>query len=241
MNKNRKKERKSKAAKQNDTKTKPVGQKILVIISAIALIFIILSASFFMVFFDKRFYDKSFTKYGAYDELGMQGVRNTVDYLTNYLISEKVEIEAFEELNIFLPAERSHLEDVWVIIHWVKAISVLSLILLIGVLVHLSRLGDFRENIRRILVYGAISTLALLVIVFALSLNFPSFFEGFHKLLFPHGNYTFPAEYLLIKLFPQGFFEDYARKMFFHSAILSLICLFLGSSSAFAVRNARRD
>ena len=241
VNKNRKKERKSKAIKQDDVKKKSVEKKIIVIVSVIALIFIILSASFFMVFFDKRFYDKSFTKYGAYDELGMQGVRNTVDYLTNYLINEKVNINEVKGLSIFMPEERSHLEDVWVIIHWVKAISALSLILLIGVLVHLSRLGGFRENIRRTLIYGAISTLALLAIIFVLSLNFPSFFEGFHRLLFPQGNYTFPAEYLLIKLFPQGFFEDYARKMFFHAAILSLICLFLGSSSALSIHNARRD
>jgi len=241
MNKNRKKGRKSKAIKQDDAKTKPVEKKILVIISAIALIFIILSASFFMVFFDKSFYDKSFTKYGVYEELGVQGVRSTVDYLTNYLINEKVEIDTIKELRIFMPEERSHLEDVWVIIHWVKAISVLSIILLIGILIRLSRLGNFRESVKRILIYGAISTLALLVIIFVLSLNFPSFFEGFHRLLFPQGNYTFPSEYLLIKLFSQGFFEDYARKMFFHTAILSLICLFLGSPSTFSIHNSRRD
>jgi hypothetical protein len=227
--------------KKQKGKAHPIENKILVIISVITLVFIILSAGFFMVFFDKSFYDKSFTKYGAYDELGMQGVRNTVDYLTSYLIGENSDIEKAKGLGIFMPDEKSHLMDVWVVIHWVKIITIISIILFAGSLMWLHRLGAFRESVRRILAYSAVSTLALLAIIFVLSLNFFSFFEGFHRLLFPQGNYSFPAEYLLIKLFPQAFFEGFARKMFFHAAIISLICLFLGSSSALSVRNSRSN
>ena len=216
-------------------------QKILVIASIIFLVLIIFSASFFMVFFNRSFYNKEFKKYGQYDELGTMGVQKTVDYLINYLTSESTEIETVQELNAFAPEEKTHLADVRQIIHWVKIIGIASLILLIGAIIRLSRLKDFRPSLKRIFVYGSISTFAVLVILFIISLNFPSFFEGFHKLLFPQGNYTFPADYLLIKLFPEGFFNDYARQMFFHTLIMSLIFFFLGSSSAFTIRNTRSN
>ncbi len=227
--------------KKEKKKNKFPEQKILVIFSIIFLVLIILSASFFMVFFNRSFYNKEFKKYGQYDELGTMGVQKTVDYLINYLTSENTEIGTVQELNAFMPEEKTHLEDVRNIIHWVKIIGITSLILLIGAIIRLSRLKDFKPNLKRILICGSISTFAVLVILFVISLNFPSFFEGFHKLLFPQGNYTFPANYLLIKLFPEAFFNDYARQMFFHTLIMSLIFFFLGSSSAFTLRNTRRD
>jgi integral membrane protein (TIGR01906 family) len=221
-------------------KSQSPEQKILVIISIILLVFVLFAASFFMVFFDRSFYDKEFKKYGQYDELGVVGVQKTVDYLINYLTSENTEISAIPEFNGFTTEEKAHLVDVRTIINSVKWIGIISFILLIAAIIRLSMLKDFVPNIRRILVYSSISALALLIIIFALSLNFPSFFERFHKLLFPQGNYTFPADYLLIKLFPEVLFKDYARKMFFHIGILSLILLVLGSSSALTFNNPRR-
>jgi len=205
-------------------------QKPLIILSIILVVFILFSASFFMVFFDRGFYDKSFDKHGVYDELGVLGVRNTVDYLINYLTSGNTEINEIKQLTIFTEEERAHLEDVRNIIIWLKALSIASLVLLFAFIMRLSILKDFKASIKRILVYGSITTLGVLVIVFVLSLNFSAFFDVFHKILFPQGNYMFPSYYLLIKLFPQELFKDFARKMFFHTTILSLILLFLGSS-----------
>ena len=215
-------------------------QKILVIISVILLVFILFAASFFMVFFDRSFYDKEFKRYGQYDELGVVGVQKTVDYLINYLTSENTEISEIPELNGFTTEEKAHLVDVRRIINSVKWIGIISFILLIAAIIHIYTIKDFGNSIRRILVIGSASALAVLIILFVISLNFPTFFEGFHKLLFPQGNYTFPADYLLIKLFPEALFKDYARKMFFHTGILSLILLFLGSSLALAFNNSRR-
>nr|MCK4929750.1 DUF1461 domain-containing protein [Nanoarchaeota archaeon] len=217
---------------------KPKEQKILIILSIILVVFILFSASFFMVLFDKSFYNKSFDKYGVYDELGVIDVRNTIDYLINYLTNENTEIN---ELVGFMPEEKTHLEDVKNIIIWLKALSIASFVLLIIFIMRLSILKDFKPNLKRIFIYSSISTLAVLIIIFVLSLNFPAFFDVFHKILFPQGNYMFPAHYLLIKLFPQKLFMDFARKMFFHTGILSLILLFLGSSSALAIRNTRRN
>ena len=216
-------------------------QKILIILSIILIVFILFSASFFMVLFDRSFYDKAFDKHGVYKELGVQGVRNTVDYLINYLTSENTEINEIKQLTIFAPEEQAHLEDVHNLVSWLKALSIGALVLLICLMIRLSTLKDFKDNLRRILFYGGIVTLAVLAIIFILSLSFNVFFDSFHRILFPQGNYTFPSSSLLIKMFPQGFFIDYARKMFFHTLILGLILIFLGSSSALAIRNSRRN
>ncbi|HJX05841.1 MAG TPA: DUF1461 domain-containing protein [Candidatus Nanoarchaeia archaeon] len=221
-------------------KTKVREQKILVIISIILLVLIIFSASFFMVFFDRSFYDKEFKKYGQYDELGTIGVQNTIDYLIKYLTSQTTEINEVKELAIFMPEERVHLEDVRNIIRAVKVVGIVSFVLLIGAIIWLNRLKGFKPNLRKILVYSSISALAVLAILFVLSLNFPAFFESFHKILFPQGNYSFPSYYLLIKLFPEAFFNEFAKKMLFHVLIISLILLTLGTSPALAFSNPRR-
>jgi integral membrane protein (TIGR01906 family) len=229
---------KSKTKLRSNKSKKFPEQRILVIASIILLVLIIFSASFFMTFFNRGFYNKEFKKYGQYDELGTMGVQKTVDYLIKYLTSENSDINQIPELNGFTAEEKSHLEDVRKIINVVKWMGIISLVLLIAALVRLYILKDFNQNLKRIFVYGSIAAFALLVILFVISLNFPSFFESFHKLLFPQGNYTFPANYLLIKLFPEGFFMDFAREMFFHTLIMSIIFFFLGSSFALPFRNS---
>jgi integral membrane protein (TIGR01906 family) len=227
--------------KSNKKKNKFPEKKILVITSIILLVLIIFSASFFMTFFNRGFYNKEFKKYGQYDELGTVGVQKTVDYLIKYLTSENSDISQIPELNGFAEEEKSHLDDVRKNINAVKWTGIISFVLLIAALIRLYMLKGFSLSLKRIFVYGSISAFALLVILFVISLNFPSFFEGFHQLLFPQGNYTFPADYLLIKLFPQEFFQDFAKEMFIHTLIISMIFFFLGSSSAFTLRNTRSD
>lgn len=229
-----------KTAKKNSKIQDSREQKILIIASFILIVILLFSASFFMVFFDRSFYDKEFTKYGQYDELGTVGVRKTVDYLINYLTSENTEINKIQEFLGFTEEEKSHLEDVHRIIRTVKIMSIAFAVILAFIMVRLSMLKDFKTSIQRILFFSGISTLALLLIIFLLSLNFSSFFEAFHNLLFPQGNYSFPSQYLLIKLFPEAFFSDFAKKMFFHIGVLSILLFFLGSPLAFAFRNTRR-
>ena len=232
---------KNKKIKLNEQKKIKINEgKILVIASIALVVFIILSASFFMVFFDRSFYDKEFKKNGVYTELGIDGVRNTADYLIKYLISETTVISKVSQLSIFTAQEKSHLQDVRNLIRGLKHLSILAILLLAGSIYYLSRLKKFKENIKRILIFSGISTLAVLAIIFVLSLNFPAFFENFHRILFPQGNYSFLAQDLLIKMFPENFFNEFAQKMFFHILIISLIILTLGSSSAFTVRNTRR-
>ncbi|MFH0870398.1 MAG: DUF1461 domain-containing protein [archaeon] len=230
---------------------KPSEQKTLTVLATIFLVIIVFAASFFFVFIDKSFYDKSFTKYGAYDKIGVDGVRTTVDYLIKYLTSETTEINEVKELMIFTEKERAHLEDVQHRIVFLKYLGIISAVALTAIIFRIRSKSKhnkdgkgkdskaFVTTLKRIFLYSGISAITLIALLFLLSLSFPAFFEAFHKVLFPAGNYAFPSDSLLITMFPEKFFQDYARKMLFHSAILSLILLFLSSPSAFAFNDAR--
>lgn len=229
---------------------------ILTVLATILLVIIVLVASFFFVLVDKRFYDKSFISYGAYDRIGVEGVRTTVDYLIKYLTSGSIEISEVPELRAFSANEQAHLKDVQHRIVFLKYLGIVSAVAFTAVIFRIrskSRHGKdgkdtgdmsrsrkaFVATLKRIFLYSAISAFTLIVLLFLLSLSFPAFFEAFHKVLFPAGNYMFPSDSLLITMFPEKFFQDYARKVLFHSAILSLILLFLSSPSAFSFNDAR--
>lgn len=236
------KNKKTRIKKAYFKKTSFSKQKLLCIASSILLVFLVFSASFFLVFFDKSFYDSEFKRLGQYDEFGLEGVRNTVDNLINYLVSWKSNVKDEEMLLIFLPEEKAHLADVRRIISVLKLSSLGALLLLTLTLLKLNQLKDFRKNVRKVLIYSGFASIAILLIIFLFSsLNFSAFFEGFHRLFFPQGNYSFPEHYLLIKLFPEAFFIAFARRMLLHASIISVILILLGSSSAFTITNSRGD
>jgi len=222
---------------------KPIEHKTLTVLSTALLVIVVFVASFFFVFVDRNFYDKSFINYGAYEKIGVDGVRSTVDQLINYLTSETTEINEVKELMVFTENERSHLQDVQHRIVFLKYLGILSIVALIIIIFRIryksKQWNSFAPALKKIFFYSAISAFALIVLLFLLSLSFPAFFEAFHKVLFPAGNYAFPSDSLLITMFPEKFFQDYAMKMLFHSAVLSLILLFLSSPSAFAFNNTR--
>jgi integral membrane protein (TIGR01906 family) len=217
--------------------------KTLTILSAVLIVIIVFTISFFFVFFDRSFYDKSFASNGAYEKIGVDGIRTTADYLIKYLTSEIIEINETSQLKVFSEKEQSHLEDVQARIVFLKYLGLTSLAALIIIFWRIKskskQTAHFIRMTKKAFLYSAITVFALIAIIFLMSLSFPAFFEGFHKVLFPAGNYTFPSDSLLITMFPEQFFHDYAMKMLFHSAILSLILLFLSSPSAFAFDNSR--
>lgn len=198
-------------------------------------------AAFFMVFVNKDFYDKSFAKYGTYQELGVEGPRGIVDYLINYLTSENTKTNETAKLDLFTDNERAHLKDVQGRIVFLKYFGIISVIFLLVAMLRLSGFQDSDKIIRRVFIYATVAVFSLCLIIFLLSLNFPSFFDAFHRILFPAGNYTFPGDSLLITLFPEGFFLDFARKLLVETLIISLMFLVLGAAPALAFRKPRRD
>jgi uncharacterized membrane protein len=64
---------------------------------------------------------------------------------------------------------------------------------------------NFLINLGKSLFYGGIATVSAVVVLFLAALNFDWLFTVFHSLFF-RTQWQFPADYLLIQLFPQQFF-----------------------------------
>ena len=61
------------------------------------------------------------------------------------------------------------------------------------------------------LFYGGLGTLAFIIFLAVLALiDFDWFWTQFHYIVFPNGNWAFPAGSTLIGLFPEAFFYNFA-------------------------------
>ena len=136
-------------------------------------------------------------------------------------------------LNVFTSNEQSHMQDVHSLFRTLKYLSLLAFFGLCGSVLRLYWILKKEEVIvqmGRVLRMISYATGLSLFLMLLFSLNFSWFFDTFHKAFFPHGNYTFPATALLIILFPEEFFRDFALKMLLHVFVISLALFFIGYS-----------
>ncbi len=155
-----------------------------------------------------------------------QDQQDIINYLDkNTQISQ--ESKATLEVKEITEDELSHLDDV-------KTLTNTLNIILIIALLTITIYTKSTKNIEP-LALGSILTLAtLIIILITTTLNFNQGFEIFHKLLFPQGNYQFPADSTLISALPAQFFQTFAIKI----GILSLITT---SSIIFFTKNTLKD
>jgi integral membrane protein (TIGR01906 family) len=107
----------------------------------------------------------------------------------------------------FDSAAVSHLMDVRAVLadaRLATGIAALLLATYTGLCVTRGRVDRLRAGMRAAAVVCML--LVVLAVVAALT-DFSSFFAGFHGLFFKSGTWTFPADSLLIRLFPERFWE----------------------------------
>jgi integral membrane protein (TIGR01906 family) len=124
------------------------------------------------------------------------------------------------ELSIeFTEAEASHLDDVKAVMKYAEYALYGLILLLMALLV------GYRKDktlLQKLLRYGGISTVALVLLIALLSFfSFDFMFRLFHNLFFPQGNWMFAANSILIQTFPLDFFMSISRNIF-------LLALFFG-------------
>jgi len=131
------------------------------------------------------------------------------------------------ELKIYMAGEeRSHLEDVKGVVK--KVDYVFYFLLLVFTLVFTYGYKD-KSYLRKLLLYGGISSLGLVILFLVLGLfSFDFLFTVFHQLFFPQGNWMFLADSFLIQTFPLSFFVSMAKKIVLLSLFLASIFI-LGS------------
>lgn len=125
----------------------------------------------------------------------------------------------------FTANEQSHLADVGRV---VRGVDIFFLAAVVGLVV----LGFslYREKtLGRGLLWGGVA--ALLTVFFigsASALDFLGAFDVFHLLFFPQGNWQFPPESALIRLFPPEFFVDVTKRILMGAAFVSVVMICIG-------------
>jgi uncharacterized protein DUF1461 len=105
---------------------------------------------------------------------------------------------------LYTDAEAAHLRDARAVLYLFVGLAVASLAFVIAALIH--RPHDARR--RRAVARGgaglAIGAVAVGVVGF---LSFNAAFELFHRVFFPGGNWEFPADSNMIRLYPYAFWQ----------------------------------
>lgn len=126
----------------------------------------------------------------------------------------------------FTPNEIDHLDDVRRLIYFSRITLILSLLLLALLwFLHRRRHTTFKflkhlKSMSLLSFWGSI----IIVIFFFLFWEFA--FVSFHQLFFPQGNWAFPADSLLINLYPNIFWQS-AFGLYFLLVLLIAGCVWL--------------
>ncbi|GER23833.1 hypothetical protein NCCP1664_23280 [Zafaria cholistanensis] len=127
---------------------------------------------------------------------------------------------------LFLNTEVAHMADVKAVVAVTFAAGLVLLAASVAIALYLSR--RYAGGIRRALFAGAVSTVALMVVLaVAGTLNWRAFFSGFHSLFFAEGTWTFRLEDTLIRLYPTQFWVDSAIAVAALVLVASLVTLVL--------------
>lgn len=85
------------------------------------------------------------------------------------------------------------------------------------------------QTLGRMLTAGpAVMAAALVLLAVWAAVDFVGFFQAFHGLLFPQGNWTFPVDSLLITMYPTNFWMGMGAVWATTTIVLSILCLGFG-------------
>ncbi len=192
------------------------------LVASAALALLLVLAAFFSVYYDRG-------ERGPYsqdwNEEQRQDVTDTLDFLNGN--------EA--DIGFYTENEERHLVDVRRLVNACKLLALFLFLLLIAFFLIKRDAGLLRAVLR----YGGLGAMLLALLLALLSLlDFSRFWTAFHELLFPQGNWRFPAESTLITLFPERFFEAFAGQVLLAALAYGLVALLAGHSGGERKRSA---
>ena len=115
--------------------------------------------------------------------------------------------------------ETSHMVDVYNLLRTFKYIGVVSFIVL-------GLSFCFKPNHYSLIIPGVMYSGIVSLVQFAGIIGFTSFFEIFHRVFFPMGNYSFPFSSTLI--------QTYSEVFFLSLGIITVACYFLITTAVYA-------
>ena len=189
------------------------------------IVLLILTLAFVSIIFLGNF-TLSLNNYAYSAEFEKLGVNETVASSAVSFVQGSSELGPY-----FNEKETSHLQDVRGVFTAVKRTYYFFLLALGVSLAYAFRTGKFRKAVPLSMTLSGGISLLLLVVIFMVSLNFSSFFSAIHRPFFESGTWIFPPDSVLIKSFPERFFQDFTgtlfRRVFFNSALFFGIGLFI--------------
>jgi integral membrane protein (TIGR01906 family) len=182
---------------------------------------LLISLNVLSVTYDLKLYDEQFEEHQIYQNVG--------DAL---VISESI-LQYFSGRDVlnetqFSERELTHLREVKALITFIKAISVMSLLLFMFIIFRESRRRKKGKDMGLGLIIGGLITNLIVLVFLVMSAHFSSSFLAFHKAVFPTDTWLLPANSTLISLYPEGFFFSMFTQIILRLAIVANIIVLSG-------------
>ncbi|MBU0979763.1 MAG: DUF1461 domain-containing protein [Nanoarchaeota archaeon] len=214
---------------------------VFLMVIVIAPMILLVSADYWI--FREDHYAKHFEN-GIYDDFNEDFPDDTKEEidsiayeLLGYMGDKDHSVLAVPE-GFFSPDELSHMEDVRTLVlkgkYFLHGLLIL-LIILTALLAAVSYLvipklwvSYFFKYLGASLTYAPMILLLLSTAFFVALENFSSVFVSFHNVFFPQGNWQFPEDASLVRLFPEEFFKSTGENIVITAAVVSLVIMGLG-------------
>jgi len=202
----------------HEKKIKQVSIILLILLIPLIICFLNLR----LAVFNLDFYKQEFSQYNPEVDNPLNITQNLLNYLKNSYVAE-------ENLISFNQEETAHLRDVKGLIQLNSLVLNILFILAIVLVALLYYIGkkEIIANIGIVLTGGGLLSLILGGIFKIIAGNFANAFDKFHRIFF-EGGWLFPANYTLIKLFPEKFFIDVVYLILTRIFIAAIIILIVG-------------
>lgn len=224
---------KRQAARDAALAAKPVGPRVVKILSAIFLPLLLVIAAVRVVatplFLWIEYFRPGFPGdgYGFSQEDRLTYGSYAVDYLSNFAGPRYLgDLVTASGTKLFRDPEISHMADVKMVTMSTWGVGALLAVLALVAIWYLGRRRD--GSLRHAFFSASVVTLVIIVALGVVGfLGWDSFFTGFHEIFFANGTWTFTLQDTLIRLFPGQFWIDSAitiAGLVFLTALITLIC-----------------
>lgn len=175
---------------------------------------------------DKEFYLNEFNQHNILSKFYNPFVPlESLEQVITCFNSESTELP---EISAYSHDERSHIRDVKLLLRRALLILEVSVFIESFILTVLLVTGTSLSSLSRITKSGGILTLLVLAVLSLSLISFDYFFIKFHQVFFPQGNWAFPPDSVMIRMFPRGLFVDGFVRCVTVTFILALILIIIG-------------
>lgn len=225
-------------------------QRLLSALAGIAMLIILLISSFEIgAYSNFGWYEKTYAKYNVLDDLEMEmsDVMRVTKEMMSYLRGNRADlvVETIvngEEREFFNDREKAHMVDVKNLFAgglWIRRAAILVLALAIVLLIRTK--ADWKRLLPKSFLITIGSFIGVTLVAGVLSMtDFHRYFMIFHEMFFTNDLWLLdPDTDLLIRMLPEGFFLDMAKRIGFIFLILMVIVLVI-SVVILKLRNIRK-